>query len=113
MGVSMESEPLIYKAMVIAGTSIAKMDVILHEGRHWLVPNWYENKDEGWRTPERIVLLDAIPHDHLPQNRDWQFVVNAPVPKELFFDADPSKAGKQYVVRLMPGFRIPLAGKLN
>lgn len=108
-----DSEPLVYKCMLITDGQVAIMDVIKHDGRNWLVPNWYENKDEGWRTPERIVLLDFLPHEHLPQNQAWQFLVGDPQPKELFFGDDPSKAGKHFVVHLMPGFRIPLAAKLN
>ena len=109
----MDSEPVIYKCTLIAGGGILQMDVIKHEGKHWLVPNWFENKDEGWQTPERIVLLDVIPHRQMPDNQAWQFLIEFPVPRELFFDPDPSKAGKQFVVQMMPGIRLPLARKLN
>jgi hypothetical protein len=42
------------------------IDTIEHEGKFWLVPGWIYNTNEGWKRPERIILLDSLPHIKIP-----------------------------------------------
>ena len=41
-------------------------DTIEHEGKLWLVPDWIYNTNEGWKRPERIILLNSLPHMKIP-----------------------------------------------
>lgn len=109
----MESKPSVYKCMLITDGHVAIMDVIKHGGRWWLVPNWLLDRAAGIQMPERIVALDRMSHTHHPGNRGWQFLLEYPAPKELFFGADPSQAGSQYEFHLMPDIRVPMHETLN
>jgi hypothetical protein len=103
-------DPVVYGASVAFGTAILTVDVIKYGGHNWLVPTWLENIAEGWRMPERIVLLDWLPHQTWEDRSgpgNAQFVVNSPIPKEVF-DGDPSGAGPQYVVHMEPNIRMKL-----
>ena len=84
------------------GGAIYKMDVIEHDGHFWLVPRWIDKQDEPTTRPERIVLLDTIPHK---RTKD-QFVVEAPVPRYVFEGAVPPGEAAQYVVILQPDIEL-------
>ena len=85
------------------GGAVHSMDVIEHDGRCWLVPKWLYRDDRPTTKPERIVLLDTIPHK---RTKD-RFVVEVPVPRYLFKGAVPPEEAGQYVVILQPDIELP------
>lgn len=110
-----KDEPVVFKALVISESRPGKvdlMDVIRRDGALWLVPLWTENQSEGWQEPERMILLDQLSHEAIQHPRA-QYLVHDPLPTAVLYGPDPSSAGPQYVVRLRPGVRLPLPGKLN
>src|ERR1700735_199994 len=47
--------------LIVDDGSIEACETIEHEGKLWLVPNWYGNFDEGVEWPERIICLHGLP----------------------------------------------------
>jgi hypothetical protein len=82
---------------------IFKMDVIEHEGKHWLVPEWLESIATGQRTPARIILVDNLPHQNCIGSGPSDFVVNIALPTSLVRGGDRSKVGPPFVVQDLPG----------
>ncbi len=89
----------IYQAMVMTTAGIARVDVIHHEERFWLVPYWLEAPETQVSLPALVIPLDEWPHERMPPNRDGlHFVVNGPLPKILFEeDGDEGPEAQQYV----------------
>lgn len=66
---------------------IFKADVITHEGKSWIVPEWLENSATGKMKPVRLILLDSLPHQKIPvgaKDRPADFVLNKPIPMCVF-----------------------------
>ena len=84
-----------------------RVDVIEFEGGLWLVPEWLDNKAQGWTTPARIIRLDTIPHQRV-EGMDYHFVVNVSIPKAILTGADPTTIDTEFplIVRDMPGVRF-------
>lgn len=104
-----EDDPsFVWKAMIRIDSQLAIMDVIRHEERFWLVPDWWQSTSAGWRMPDRIVAIDSMAHDHVPQNKDWQFLINNPVPKLVFEAAHHSQIPDGYEVAIRPNIRLQI-----
>ena len=88
--------------------TIYKADVIEREGKHWLVPEWLENLQEGWRSPLRIVLLDVLPHQVTTGSAFGDFVLTSPIRRDIFDGKVPASADPRYVVVEGPDSRFPL-----
>jgi hypothetical protein len=96
----------VYSARVVIGSAMTKADAIEHEGKLWLVPNWLDTPDGKWTMPTRIVRFDNLPHSDLRGRSQIDFVLDGPMPKELF-DArtpQPPVAGIEY--HELPNIRI-------
>jgi hypothetical protein len=39
------------------GSTINLIDVIEYEEKFWIVPQWLENPEEGWKSPERLARI--------------------------------------------------------
>lgn len=92
--------------------SIFEMDVIEHEGHAWLVPRWLDYQADKVTMPERIILLDVIPHSKT-EAPGMEYVINSPVPKAVFDGHVPPELEGQYVVIEAPDIRLPLPGTTN
>lgn len=93
--------------MVGSEDGLFNVDVIEFEGGLWLVPQWLDNKAQGWTTPGRIIRLDTIPHQRV-DGQAYHFVVNVAIPKAILQGDDPTKVATEYPleVRDMPGCRF-------
>lgn len=85
---------------------ILKMDTIEHEGQFWLVPQWIDSQTEEWTMPARIILLDSLPHQE-SDGKQWDFVLNDPIPKAIAFGETQPEEGSEYVVVERPNIRLP------
>jgi hypothetical protein len=83
------------KTYVTFDGAIHKVDTIRWKDSFWLVPNWLDTPDGKHAMPTRIIRLDTI--RHAPMGND--FVVQSPMPKELFGDRTPKEpiAGYEYL----------------
>lgn len=59
-------------------------DTIEYEGKFWLVPDWIYNTNEGWKRPERIILLNSLPYMKIPpenpMSAEADFFLGYPIP---------------------------------
>ena len=70
----------ILKARIITDGAHCEVDAIDYEGAFWLVPEWLDNRAEGYSAPLRIICLDGLAHHRLPEG----LLVELPMPKYLF-----------------------------
>ncbi len=82
------------------------VDTIEHEGKFWLVPGWLDRRDEGWSTPERIILLDVLPHKQIASGNPADFVVEYSIPKTVFDGQIPPQSEYRFVVIERPDIRV-------
>ncbi len=89
-------------AMVIMGPGINRMEAFEHEGVLWLAPQWIEFPRQGWMRPARIVSLEAIAHQYMPNASDYQVVVNTRLPEDMAPPAAPLKTAEMALVVDLP-----------
>lgn len=82
-------------------------DVVEFEGIFWLVPEWLENRDTGWKIPARIVSFQHLPHQFERGAPFGDFVLNVPVSKTIF-DGAPPPTGSPYRVIQRPNIQVPI-----
>src|SRR5260370_39035537 len=69
-------------------TAIVSFDAIEHLGRIWIVPNWFEYRDKGYKSPERIVSISNLPHQKEPPDSQWgDFYIHVAIPTSVFLVA--------------------------
>jgi hypothetical protein len=103
-----------FKALVIASDdgSIAKGDGIEFDGKLWLVPQWYDIPAQGVRKPARLIRFDSLPHQHTPNSKQGvEYVINYPIPKELFALETPKQAIPGFEFVEMPEIDLPMVDK--
>lgn len=89
--------------------TIFKMDTIEHEGKLWLVPQWLENREEGWMTPARIILLDVLQHEDIRDSKlPADYNLNYPIPKAVLDGKTEEQSATEYVVVELPGIKVPI-----
>src|SRR4051812_13322582 len=66
----MMDSPRLFRIAASDGTRIFGAQGVEFEGRLWIVPEWLEAPDEGWRTPERMICFDDIPHQSFPEGNE-------------------------------------------
>ena len=86
-----------------------RIDTIRHEGKLWLVPEWFDNPKAGWRKPVRIVCMNGLPHQETPGG-PTDFVLNAGIPKSVFDDPAQPQSESGYLVIERPDIRFPAVG---
>lgn len=95
-----EGEPIVFT-----------IDTIEFEGKLWLVPEWIEKPLEGWKSPKRIILLDALPHQKVPPGSPIpaDFVLGYPRSTAFLKNGQtPTQPTTEAVVIKNPDIRIPI-----
>lgn len=105
----MMTQQKLLKTMVTLEGDIIRVDTIEHEGKLWLVPGWIDSPSEGWSSPERIILLDELPHQRMAPGNPADWVLNCPMPKAVFAGQIPKQSPYRFVVLERPDikFHIP------
>ena len=87
-------------------------DAIEHEGRIWLVPHWLESPTRAETKPSRLIPLDILQHQTLPAGNPYgaDYIVNDPMPKQLFDETIPTQLAKLFQVVESPDIVIPAGG---
>jgi hypothetical protein len=98
----------ILKTMVPVTGGTELLDTIEFAGRFWLVLGWVEFVTEGVRKPKRLVCLETIPHQAVPNHPNCQFVVTSQLPRFLFDGRVPPGQEKFYVVEDAPDITVPI-----
>ena len=87
---------------------IYKVDTIEYQGKHWVVPEWIENKAEGWSSPVRIILLDVLPHQKSPGG-PGDFVLTYGIPRCVFYEGlIPIRSKYYWKVIERPDIKVPI-----
>ena len=81
--------------------ALYRVDTIEHEGKMWLVPSWLDNPVAGHRIPERLILLDVLPHQKTPDG-PADFVLSPGIPKSVFDGEVLPQPGDGFVVIEVP-----------
>ena len=92
--------------------TIYKMDTIEHEGQYWLVPEWSDSQSQTWTMPTRIILLDTLAHQK-SDGKQWDFVLNDPIPKAVVYVETEPEPDIEYVVVERPDIRFPKPPKIH
>ena len=91
---------------------VLALDVIEHEGKHWLVGGWLESSSAGLSIPTRLILLDLIPHGG-PGPNGMDFVLYDPIPKAVLDGTIPPELSKRYVVIERPDIKLRIPARMN
>lgn len=70
------------------------LDTIAANGQLWIVGSWLQSNATGERIPEKLVLLDALPHQEAPPGKPYRFVLSNSLPRSVL----QGKAQPGYVV---------------
>ena len=81
---------------------------IEHEGKIWLVPQWFEVPAKAVIKPRRIIPLDILQYQEMSPGSLYKvdFVVNDPLPKALFDETVPRQLKRRFRVVEEPGIEI-------
>lgn len=101
------------KVKVAVGSIITDADGIEHEGKLWLVPFWLDMPAAGVSMPNRIIRFDNLPHADVRGSNLGDYVLNNPIPKELFDFQTPKQQVAGFEYQELPDIRIPLGSKKN
>ncbi len=97
-----DSPLMIFKTLVLLAqpATVRLVDTVEHQGMFWLVPHWRELPNTQWMTPARIIALASLGHvqDLGPSHQGHRFVVNGPVPRELFDPTIPNQLRDRYII---------------
>jgi len=98
----------VLKVKVSVGGALCNADGIEYEGKLWLVPHWLDMPAQGVTMPSRIIRFDILPHADVRGTNLGDYILNGPMPKELFEPQTPKQAIAGYEYRELPDIRIPL-----
>ena len=99
--------------IVLSGSGgIMTCDTIFHEGKFWLVPEWLENHTESYRFPKRLISLDSFEYQK-QGGHSYSFVINKPIPIEIYNGQTEELKGKKYSVLSCPDIRFPLKNTMH
>lgn len=104
----------ILKAMVGSSDSgkLFKVDVIEHDKKLWLVPQWYDVPAQGVSKPARIIRMDTLPHQkNAPNSPYGDYILNAPIPTALLNLPTPRPPIPGFEVQEMPEISFPMTDK--
>jgi len=109
------------KAMTTVGTmmvnvmeddgksTICHIETINFEGKTWLVPEWLDNKAEGWTTPKRIFrpLAKAAYQQRVADlSGDLSELLTSPIPISVLNGQIPPGRENEFVVVERPDVKI-------
>jgi hypothetical protein len=98
----------VLKATVLRSDGmIMQCDVIEYQNEFWLVPEWLDIPARGLTQPRRIIRMAAVPHQP-PAMKGHDFVVNDPIPIEIFEGRADSALAKRYGAQELPDIFLPL-----
>lgn len=99
----------IWTAIIFTGEDnrLLRCDVIEHEGKLWLVPEWLENPIEGWSIPARIIQLDTLNYA-TTSLKGAQYQLRDPIPTAILEGRDLPSPDSEYIVEERPQLRYPL-----
>lgn len=80
------------------GSELFLCDTIEHEGALWLVPEWLEAPDLKVRKPVRIIRLSGLEYQQFQNPHPADFLLNDPIPKDVFEGRAPSVEGGPFLV---------------
>ncbi len=80
-------------------------DVVSYKGSNWFVAKWCERPAEGLRSPERIVCLDAIPHQRVDYGTT-RFLIDAPIPRAVLYGDAQAARESGYLVEDRPDIQV-------
>ena len=86
---------------------VYRVDTIEYAGKTWLVPGWFNKPEEGCRIPERIICLDALPHEKTSWSQA-DFVLNKGISRSIFDGQVSPEQHDQYIVVEKPDIRFQL-----
>lgn len=89
----MEAKLLI--AHVACENEILTADVLQIGGELWLIPQWLETQDGQWRTPERAIRVDSLPHQ-MEGVRGADMTLNSTIPKSVIDGLTSHSGGVEY-----------------
>jgi hypothetical protein len=101
----------ILKAMVGSADdgSIYQIDVIEHDKKLWLVPQWYDVPAQGVSKPARIILMDILPHQKNALGSPYgDYTLNVPVPTVLLNFPTPKQSVPGFEIQEMPEISLPM-----
>lgn len=82
---------------------IYTIDTISFRGGLWIVPLWNEAQDGKWIQPARIIRIDVLRHQRMPQKiGPHDIVLNEPVPKRLLDGLPPQPEDKHFQIEDQP-----------
>ena len=97
---------------------MAVCTAVEHQGKVWIVPKWMPLPDEGYATPERMILLDQFRHERSDPPEDGPDLLDGadfrlldPIPRALFDGALSPALREQFVVLDQPDLRFRIADK--
>ena len=88
-------------------TRIMRGDALEHEGRLWLVVQWFGNPVEGLAKPRRLIELDQFQLQRFPQLTQFgNGSVGYPIPKGLLEFPIPPQLADKFVVLEAPDITV-------
>jgi hypothetical protein len=97
----------ILKTMIAVGNEILKCDTIVYKEKLWLAPFWFENIVEKYKFPARIIRMDTLEYDKIPQGYgDVDFYIKNPIPKDVLDHLCPIRKDSGFEVIDHPDIRI-------
>jgi hypothetical protein len=90
--------------------SIYQIDVIEHDNKLWLVPQWYDVPAQGVSKPARIIRMDTLPHQK-PSGPHREYILNVPIPTALLNLPTPKQPVPGFEIQEMPEITMPLKDK--
>jgi hypothetical protein len=82
---------LIFQTLEGGGLFIG--DVIEHQGKLWLVPEWLAGPTKGTARPARIICLDGLPLSKRSQHQDHaDWALSTPLSTEILEGREASQS---------------------
>jgi hypothetical protein len=97
------------KALCLSDTSMQPLDVVLYQGRRWIVPEWIESLETGGLRPIRLICLETLVYQERP-DQPIRYLLTFPIPMSVRDGTDQSPAYSDYEVIEGPDIDGPIEG---
>jgi len=88
-------EPKLLIAHVACEDAILTADVLQIGAELWLIPQWLETQDGQWRTPERAIRVDLLPHQ-MSGAHGSDMTLNSTMPRSVIDGLTSHAEGVEY-----------------
>jgi hypothetical protein len=78
---------------------------IRHEGKLWLVPEWFHNSATGKSKPARIICLDSLGYQN-SNSPHYQYFLNTILPKSVFDGVVPLQKSERFLIVEHPDIEV-------